>query len=225
MDPSIAIVIADDHPIVRYALRAYLEDHAAVCVLGEASSCAALRQLVRQQRPDVVVADLQYPDGPLLESMPWLITQSRVIAFSAEDFWQSVEAFTAAGGFGFVSKRSQLSELVEAIEAVAANRKWIAPTVRAVSVPANAQRDDTSTAELTRREREVVALVVRGMTSKQIADQLCISLNTVETHRYRIFKKLNIKRIAQLADFAVRHGILPTILMLLDTPPSIHDPH
>lgn len=197
-------IVADGHPVTRWALRAFLTN-AGVHVVGEADSIDSALNLAAISRLDVVVTNTVFPDGSARRSIPDLVAggQYRVVAFTEHDSWENVESFLAAGGTGFVSKRSPLSELLAAIEAATEGRQWVDPTVRSVTRITSAPGVDS----LTHRERETVTLIARGLTSRQIADQLCVSLKTVETHRYRIFRKLGVRRVAQLVDYAAKHGL------------------
>ncbi|MCL5105560.1 MAG: response regulator transcription factor [Armatimonadetes bacterium] len=207
MERKLAILVVDSHPIVRWALREFLISRPNVRIVIEADSLREGLNLIASQSPDIVITELALPDVDSLGGIQELVrrTPGGVIAFSDSDTWDCVEEFLGGGGMGFVSKRSAMPELATAIKAVAGKQKWIAPSVR--SVQARADFSASSDTSLTVREREIVALITKGFTSKQIADQLCVSVKTIETHRYRIFRKLNIKHCAQLADYAIRHGI------------------
>lgn len=208
MQDVVKVLVADAHPLVRWALREFLNGRGNFEVTGEAGSVAEALSLLRSREVDVVITDLSLTDGSAAEVAAEFAKQGmpRVLAFSQQDTWDRVQAFLDAGGLGFVPKRSSLNELVEAVQAVANNRRWISPSVRAV-VPAANKGGENGDCALSTREREIVSLVAKGLTSKQIADQLCVSLKTIESHRYRVFKKLNIQRVAQLADYAVKHGL------------------
>ena len=212
MDRKLAILVVDGHPIVRWALREFLVGRPDVRAVMEADSLREALNLIDTQCPDIVITDLALPDLDSQDGIRELVRRAPggVIAFTDNDTWDCVEEFLSEGGMGFVSKRSAMPELTAAVKAVAAKQKWIAPSVR--SVPARAGLDTNSAPGLTAREREIVALITKGFTSKQIAGQLCVSLKTIETHRYRIFRKLKIKHCAQLADYAIRHGISRAVL-------------
>lgn len=208
MERKLTILVVDSHPIVRWALREFLVNRPNVELVMEADCVTQAVSMMKTRNPDVVITELIFPDSEGLDAVQELIksTTAGIIAFSDQDAWDQVEQFLNLGGMGFVTKRSALPELATAIKAVAGKQKWIAPSVRS-AVPSRRIISNGKSCDLTDREREIVALITKGFTSKQIADQLCLSIKTVETHRYRVFKKLNIKHCAQLADYAIRHGI------------------
>jgi DNA-binding NarL/FixJ family response regulator len=202
-------LIVDAFPIVRWAVRSYLEKESGISVVAEAESINEASIITRSIRPDVVVTAVRFPGSTGSDSPLDFIKSQQVptLAFCDQDSWREVEAFINAGGLGFVSKRSPISDLVSAIRAVSGNRRWISPAVRESTSRIEAlQCEDNA---LSPREREVVALILNGQTSRQIADQLCLSLRTVENHRHRVFKKLGIRRAAQLVDYSIKNGLRP----------------
>lgn len=209
MSRRLAVLVIDSQPIIRYAVREFLTNRPYVGLVMEADSVGQALAMMADHSPDVIVTELVFPDVDGMDAVWALIRDVRagVVAFCEHDAWDFVEDFLDHGGMGFVSKRSPVSELASAVRAVADRRKWIAPSLRSVARTETAPNGANGC--LTAREREVVTLIAGGFTSKQIADQLCVSLKTVETHRYRVFKKLKIRRIAQLADYAMRHGLSP----------------
>lgn len=206
-----AVLVVDAQPVVRWGIADFLEHNAGYRVCGEAGSVAEAAELIDALLPNVVVIDPSGSDPGLVELMRTL-SQSAigVVAFSSQENWNHVRSFIDLGGKGFVSKRSELSELASAVAAAAAGREWISPAVRRAA-RRTADGDVGKIGKLSAREVEIAELVARGLTSTQIADQLCVSLKTVETHRYRIFKKLGISTRAQLVDYALQNGILTGI--------------
>lgn len=128
----------------------------------------------------------------------------QVVAFSDIDTWDDAEAFFEAGGMGLVHKTSPLDDLAKAIEAAANKQKWIAPALRTIDPTPISKSTDS---ELTKRESEIVTLITKGLTSKQIAEQLCLSINTVESHRKSVFRKLKVRHCAQLVHYALTSGL------------------
>jgi len=207
MRDNIRVLIADAYPIVRWAVRSFLERETGVDVVGEASSVAEATRLIRSMKPDLVITEINFPNTSTADTLTELVRNKelRALAFTENDSWRDVEEFTSAGGLGFVSKKSPLNDLINAIRAVSANRQWISPLIRETNIDTEAE--DPDDLSLSRREREIVGLVANGLTSKQIADKLCLSLRTVENHRHRVFKKLGIQRSAQLVDYAIKNGL------------------
>lgn len=219
---SIGVLIVEEHPVTRWGLRHFLETRTDIEVIGEASCLTEAFDQIQLHGPDVIIMDIVFPDGDGLAAVEeiTLDRSRRVLAFSAHDSWDRVQKFIKAGGLGFVTKRCPPDELLCAIEAVSRGRQWISPSVRKVSGNSNRKCGEDGNA-LSPRETEVAALVARGLTSRQIADQLCVSLKTIETHRYRIFKELQIKSRAQLVNYAIRHGLLGNYASDGSVPPAI----
>ena len=202
---TITVLIVDEQPIVRWGIQHFLQTQ-QIRVIGEAQSLSEALVTLQHLEPDVIILDTILPDADIVTALQKLTTDKprRILAFSSKDSWDYVEKFINAGGLGFVPKRTEPDELVSAIIAVASNQPWISPSIRKITTG----KTHVSDIKLSKREREVVVLIARGLTSRQIADQLCVSLKTVETHRYRIFKHLNIQSRAELVNFAFEHGLL-----------------
>lgn len=205
----ISVLIVDEHPVTRWGLSRFLETYKNLSIVGEASSIEEMFEQVRLHNPDIVLMDTLIPGGDAIQATRDLIASGskRVLAFTARDSWEHVERFLDAGGLGFVPKRCPPDELLQALSAVADHRQWISPSMRH---KAGTLRRDAGSSRpvLSPREQEVAVLVARGLTSRQIADQLCVSLKTVETHRYRIFKDLGIENRAELVNYVIENGLL-----------------
>jgi len=203
---------------VRWAIRSFLEEH-GISTVGEASTAAEALDLAAIHEPDIIIMDLSLEDGSSIEATRTLSHDRgyRVLAFSAYDTPDCVEAFMQAGGAGFVSKAAPVKELITAINAAMDDRQWISPKLR-VDQPVKKREEGKQKSDLSDREKEVASLIAKGLSSSQIADQLYVSLNTVETHRYRIFKKLQIHNRAQLVDYALQNGLLNTYPVAQNSP-------
>ena len=201
------VFIFEEHPATLWGLKHFLETRGDIAIVGEAQSAGEALKLIAKLDPDVVIADIALSDHDGMQFVKEIAAggSRKVLAFSASGTWDRIEGFMQAGGLGFVSKRCSPEELITALDAVCQGRRWISPALRKVK-PAtlpHGRRDGLSP-----REREVVTLVARGLTSRQIADQLCVSIKTIETHRYRIFRELHIQNRAQLVNYAIEHGML-----------------
>ena len=207
---KISVLIVEEHPVTRWGLRHFLQTRNNITVVGETSTATEARVAISKLKPDVVILDIILSDGDGIELTKEIVDGGRrVMAFSGADTWDRVEKFLQAGGLCFVTKRCPPEELIQALDAVVQNHKWISPSLRNVISHSAANTNHIKNEHpLSHREREVVALVARGLTSRQIADQLCVSVKTVETHRYRIFKELQIKNRAQLVSYAIQNGMI-----------------
>lgn len=201
-------MIVDAHPVTRWGLTHFLETIRNISVVGEAGSAAEATRQIRLLNPSVIIMDILLPDADGISFVRDVVASGprRILAFSAADTWDRVESFTRAGGLGFVTKKCPPEELILALEAVCQNRRWISPSLRSTTITSGIETNKANA--LSPREREVAALVARGLTSRQIADQLCVSLKTIETHRYRIFRELRISNRAQLVSYAIQNGLL-----------------
>ena len=208
MSNVVNILLVDELPIIRFALRSILSNQPQYCIVGEASSITEATAIVKEKNPDIITTELMFSNNNHLR-LSDLSTKPgiSVLAFTTHDSWDKVESFVQAGGTGFVSKKSPVSEVKSAIDALAAGRSWISPRLRSVQIQTKSIEPKTV---LSKREKEIVILVAKGLTSKQIADQLCLSARTVENHRHRIFKRLGIKRSAQLVRYALKNKLLNT---------------
>ena len=213
MSDPVRILLADDHPLVRAGVRRILETRPGITVAGEVSNGDAALDFLRADPVDVLVLDLTMPgtDGfEVLRQVKATLPGMKVLVLTMHADAEYVARAVQDGADGYLLKDSAVQDLVAAIEAVQAGRAYYSPPVqrelsellRAHSAPPRPM--DT----LTEREREVVQLVVKGLSTREIATQLDISTRTVETHRANLMRKLNLKSVALLTQFAIREGLV-----------------
>lgn len=205
MAASIRVLIADDHLIFRMGLKSLLNNEPDIVVAGEASTGAQTIEKFRDLRPDVVVLDLRMPDGggmAALAGVRELRNDARVLVLSSYANEEEVYQAMQAGASGYVLKDVGRVELTGAIRQVYAGRQWIQPCIQ----PILAGREDRH--ELTPRELEVLKLLVRGLTNREIAKVLGNSGNTVRNHTIRIFAKLYVSDRAEAVSAALQRGIV-----------------
>jgi len=211
-DP-IRVVIADDHPIVREGLRTYLGTRDGIEVVGEAADGEQAAARVARLHPDVVLLDLVMPvlDGvAALERILARDPDARVIvltSFAAED--QMLPALRA-GAAGYLLKDTDPAELERAVRAAAAGESLLSPVV-AERLLREVRRSPSGDplAALTPREREVLGLLARGLSNRQIAAELVVAEKTVKTHVSNVLAKLSVADRTQAALLAVRAGLGP----------------
>lgn len=207
------ILLADDHRILRQGLRALMEREPDLDVVGEAEDGRqALRLAVRIQ-PDIVVMDIGMRGLNGLEATRQIAHDCpgvRVVALSTYSDKRYVLAMLEAGARGYVLKSAAGEELVRALREVGRGRRFLSPDVTDAVVQSYLEGcagSSSGGSGLTPREREVLQLVAEGKTTRQIAELLCVSLKTIETHRYQIMQKLDLHSVAELTRYAVREGL------------------
>jgi two-component system response regulator NreC len=211
---TIRVVLADDHPLVREGLRALLESDAEFSVVGQADDGLEVPVLVEELRPDVVVLDLMMPGRSGLEVTRELKQHAGappVLILSMHESLAYVVEALASGAAGYVLKQAPAAELAFGIRAVAAGLRYLSPPLseRALETYARQARGETDPYDtLTAREREVLTLAAEGLSNAEIAARLFISRRTVETHRARAMRKLELRSNVELVLYAVRRGII-----------------
>ena len=210
---KISVLIADDHPMVRQGLRVFLELQPDIEVVGEAADGAQAAQLAGELRPDVVLLDLVMPgtDGvTAIELMAEAAVESKVLIVTSFGEYRTVVPAIRAGARGYVSKEVEPSALAAAIRAVAAGHVLLGPEVAAALLSADASQTTAqgggADPQLTAREREVLDLIARGRSNREIARALTVSEKTVKTHVSSVLMKLGVADRTQAALWAVRHA-------------------
>lgn len=205
MGKEVRIIVADDHRMVRKAWELLLTERDDYRVVGQAANGAEVLQVLQETRADVVLMDLDMPVMNGIEATdrirncyPWI----KVIALTMQKESAYIKRFFAAGANGFLTKNASEDELIDAVQQVLAGKRYLSKEVSDVLsssllAPA-ADSSNQAFGGLSEREVEIVKLIAAGNTTSQIADKLCVSIKTVESHRRNIFKKLQVKNVAQM---------------------------
>jgi DNA-binding NarL/FixJ family response regulator len=212
---TISVILADDHHVVRQALRSLLEAEDGIQVVGEASDGAEALKLVEQLRPDVLVADLMMPvlNGlSVARRVHQRVPETRIVVLSMHADDAYVLKALENGALGYVLKDSDASDLVQAIRSAASGKRFLSAPLSDRAVDAYVMRAQSSTINrydlLTPREHEVLEMTAHGFTSTEIGQKLHISPRTVEKHRSNLMGKLGLHRQPDLVRYAVEHRLV-----------------
>ncbi len=208
----IRVLVVDDHAIVRDGLVSLLSRRKDIEVVGQASDG---RQAVEQAvalSPDVILMDIAMPEMNGLEATVEIqkrCPDSRVLVLTQYESIEYVLPLLQAGAAGYLAKRARSDELVSAIRHVFEEGAFLPPNVLHSVLKGMMQTDASGGASvLTEREKQVVRLVADGLSSREIAEQLCLSVKTVDTHRANILEKIGAHSSAELIKYAIREGII-----------------
>jgi two-component system response regulator NreC len=207
---AIRLVLADDHAVVRSGLRMLLDSEPDFEVVAEASDIESAKRYVRGHHPRVLVLDLNMPGGSSLEAIPILREESpdtQIVVLTMQQEPAFAREALGAGALGYVLKEAADDELVEAVRNAAAGESYLNPKLgaRIASEPPPGPPDD-----LSEREVDVLRLIALGHTNSEIAEQLFLSVRTVETHRSHIQQKLRLSTRAELVDYALKRKLINT---------------
>ncbi|MEX0736652.1 MAG: response regulator transcription factor [Bacteroidota bacterium] len=212
---TITLLLADDHPIVREGIKFSLAANRTIRVIGEASNGREAVTLARKLRPDVILMDIQMPEMSGLEATKLVVKfvpGTKILALTTHDNREYIVNMTKLGAKGYVFKDTPPSELVKAIETVYSGGVYYSPGAGQVLMEELTQPSIHSgknpLSQLSSREVEVLRLIVIGVTTKDIAQRLTVSLRTVHAHKEHITKKLGVANIAGLTKIALREGII-----------------
>ena len=210
----IKVLIVDDHQMVRFGTRRLLEDESGLQIVGEASSGEEAIEAVDALNPQVVLMDVQMPGIGGLEATRRCLRIApdvKVIALSMHDGEPFPSKLFEAGAKGYVSKRSGPEELILAIRKVMAGQRYISTDIaQNLALRPFAEVQQSPFEQLSGREMQIALMVIRGMGAAEMGKKLILSPKTVNSYRYRIFEKLDIKNDVELTKLAIQHGLLET---------------
>lgn len=204
----IRVVIADDHSVVRRGLRQVIDSEDDLEVVAEAANLTDARRYVLGHHPDVLVLDLNLPEGLSLDSIPEIrdeFPDTQIVVLTMQNEPAYARRALTAGALGYVLKEAAESELVEALRRAAAGDTYLNPRLgaRVAAEPPPGPPDG-----LSEREVEVLRMIALGHTNAEIAEQLYLSVRTVETHRAHIQQKLRLGSRSELVRYALDHGLV-----------------
>jgi DNA-binding NarL/FixJ family response regulator len=209
---SLKLAIADDHPIVANGIRSILRDVPDITVTDIYNTGHSLLNGIKEGQPDILLLDMQLPDinGPelatiILKTYP----QVRILILSSTDVLLMVKKMLKLGCMGYILKDSDDLTIIKALETVKNGGTYLSPVLQQQLVEDmfRTKKTDRKTTTLTRREKEILQLIVNEHTNQEIADKLFISLHTVENHRISLLHKLEVKNTAGLVKVALETGL------------------
>jgi two-component system response regulator NreC len=207
MGESVRIVLADDHAVVRSALRLLLDAEEDLEVVAEAGDIESTVRYVRGHKPDVLVLDLNMPGGRSLGAVPEILSASpdtSVVVLTMETDPAYAREAIQAGVLGYVLKEAVDEELVNAVHLAAAGKTYLQPELGAKLAADTGESADG----LSERELEILRLIALGHTNTEIAEQLYLSVRTIESHRAHVQQKLKLNKRSDLVRYALEHGLL-----------------
>lgn len=210
------IVLADDHVLIRHGIKRILQANPSLRVVGEAGNGEELMGFLGHGEVDLVILDIAMPGGGGMETIGKIKTRypwTKILMLTMHKSKQYFYSAMSAGADGYLMKDDSDQELLVAIEKVLSGKSYISPFMVAdfaddvISMYRNEKK--TPLQGLTRREREILQLVVEGLTSRQMAERLQLSQRTIDHHRSSLLRKFNRKNSVDMVNYAVRHGFLP----------------
>ena len=212
----VKLLLVDDHEIVRAGLRMLFSAEPDVRIVGEATSGREAIEQVRRLAPDVVLMDVAMPDMNGIEATRRIketFPQVAVLALTMHEDEEYFFEMLSAGASGYVPKRAAPDDLLSAIRVVNQDEVFIYPSMARLLVKDFLRRAEETTPPdatlLTPREHEVLAWIADGLTNREIAEQLVISVKTVDRHRENIMRKLNLHNRVELVRYAIENGLIP----------------
>jgi DNA-binding NarL/FixJ family response regulator len=218
---AIRVLLVDDHSLVREGLKLLISGMKGIKVIAETGDGLESIKLVKRHKPDVVMLDISMPGISgldVIEELKKKRSKSRILILSM--FKNPEQIFRAfnSGALGYILKNVETTELEKAIRTVSRNNIYLSPLISREVLAVNLRLEKNQAKEfgidlslfrnLTLREREVLKLIADGYTNKEIAKELEISINTVETHRLDVMKKLDIHNVAGLVRYSIETGLL-----------------
>ncbi len=216
MEKKLSIVLADDHTILREGLRALLTADSSFEIVGEARDGREAVRCIEKLGPDLLLMDLSMPRMSGMDAIREIkkrYPETKIIALTVHKTEEYLLTTLQAGADGYVLKDATHDELIMAIKNVMGGKSYLSPGVSEKVIEGYLEgkeitRSRSSWETLSQREREVLKLIAEGYKNKEIAEDLCISLKTVEKHRANLMKKLDLHNAATLTVYAVERGLV-----------------
>lgn len=207
----IKVLLVDDHDLVRSGIKKLLSDSHDIEIVGEAASGIEALKLVERLKPNVVLMDVNMPEMDGLEATKKIhqkYPNVKVLVLSVHDDDPYPSRVLQAGALGYITKGAATDEMLSAIRAVDAGRRYLSPSVAQKLALKHLEPEVEGQEALSEREMQILEMITSGMKVADIADRLYISPKTVNSYRYRIFEKLNVHSDVELTRYAIRHKLI-----------------
>ncbi|MDG2340879.1 MAG: response regulator transcription factor [Paracoccaceae bacterium] len=208
MMENIRIIIVDDHPMVAEGIEALLESYDDIEVIATLSDGEQAIEVASEQKPDVILMDLNMPKMNGLTATEMILENSpdtKVLILSMHDTPEYISSALNHGAMGYILKDVPTDEIRLAVDAVLGGKRYLCSGAQIAIAP---KEDDSEREQLTNREQNILLRLAQGRSNKEVANALDISVRTVETHRRNIKRKLGISSTAGLTRYALEHGVL-----------------
>jgi len=209
-DTAIRILIADDHLVAREGIVYLLSGSPGIEIVGEANNGREAILLIEELKPDLLICDISMPDFNGIELLKKLEESGRdvkVLILSMHKDSEYIMKSFEYGALGYLPKNADEGELIKAIETIHQGERYLTQEISNVLAQSMLASKSTVKYNLTTREKEIINNLVKGLSNKQIAAELFISIRTVDTHRTNIMKKLKVKNVASLVKLAMNENL------------------
>jgi DNA-binding NarL/FixJ family response regulator len=208
----INVIITDDHPVVYDGLKKMLDKQSHIKVIGIYNSAAELMTNIFNTNVDVLILDMQLPDGngfDIAQSVLKKKSKLKILVFSSTETVYQIKKMLNAGCLGYLPKNADGKTIIKAIESVYQDKRFLSPALEAALLDDMIRnKDKPKQAKLTRREKEVLDLIVKEYTNSEMASELFLSQSTIDFHRNSLLQKLNVKNTAGLVRVAIESGLV-----------------
>jgi DNA-binding NarL/FixJ family response regulator len=203
------VLVVDDHPVVRHGIKLMINAESDLTICGEAQTEQQARRLVRELKPDAIVVDLSLEEGDgfnIVRDVAAHFPEIRVLVLSMHDEAIYAERLLAQGAAGYIMKQAATEQLITALRTVLRGQRFLSESLQR-SLAARRADEGSPGSRLSARELQVISLIGQGLGTREIAENLSLSVKTVETHRLTIKRKLALDTNAQLVQYAIKwHG-------------------
>lgn len=211
---SIKIIISDDHKLIREGLANLLEESEEIHILAEAENGKEVVEMAKKHKPDIILMDVSMPLLNGVEAtreIKKVLPGIKIIALTMHSDNYYIKAMLEAGASGYIFKNSNHNQLIEAISTVYKGKKYLSDEITEILIKGYLKKDREdfleNEEELTERELEIIKLIASGKSTKEIAEELFISIKTIGTHKQKIYKKLKINSTAEITKYAIKRGL------------------